>query len=58
MTERHKLEETPFLLVSDLPNAPRTTRESMTLWADCFDNHVGAARFQSNNVPHFKIAVH
>ena len=58
MTERHKLEEIPFLLVSDLPHAPRTTRETMTLWADDFDNHVGAAGFQSNNVSNLKIAVH
>jgi hypothetical protein len=58
MAERHKLKETPLPLVSDLPNAPRTTRETMTLWADAFDNHVGAPGFQSNNVSDLKIAVH
>jgi hypothetical protein len=58
MTERHKLEEIPFLLVSDLPNAPRTTRETMALWPDAFDKHVGAPGFQSNNVPNLKIAIH
>jgi hypothetical protein len=58
MTEPHKLEEIPFLLVFDLPNAPRTTRETMTLWADAFDKHVGAPGFQSNNVSNLKIAVH
>jgi hypothetical protein len=58
MTERHELEEIPFLLVSDLPYAPRTIRETMPLWANAFDNHVWAAGFQSNNVPGLKLVVH
>ena len=58
MTERHELEEIPFLLVSDLPYAPRTIRETMPLWANAFDNHVRAAGFQSNNVSGLKLVVH
>lgn len=58
MTERHELEEIPLILVPNLPNAPRTGRETMTLWADAFDKHVGAPGFQSNNVSNLKIAVH
>jgi hypothetical protein len=57
-TERNKLEEIPFLLVSDLPYAPRTIRETMPLWANAFDNHVRATGFQSNNVSGLKLAVH
>jgi hypothetical protein len=57
-TERRKLEEIPFLLVSHLPHAPRTIRETMPLSANVFDNHVGAAGFQSNNVSDLKLMVH
>ena len=58
MTERHKLEEIPFLLVSELPDAPGTIRETMPVWANTFDNHLRAAGLQSDNVSGLKFVVH
>jgi len=58
MAERHKLEELPFSSGLPPPHAPRTIRETMPVWTDAFDNHVGAAGLQSNNVSDLKLAVH